>query len=81
LASAGGRGGKFASDDVGEVQGWVAQGFTIGRSSVSTDQLDDTFRAIVPAAGRVVGTRGQTNIRVIVTNDGRVINAFPVNVR
>ncbi len=44
------------------------------------NQLDDTFRAIVPGGG-VVGTRGQEFIRVIVTGDGRVINAFPVNVR
>lgn len=44
------------------------------------NQLDNTFRAIVPA-GRVVGTSGETTIRVIVTNDGRVINAFPVKVR
>lgn len=45
----------------------------IGRSSVSTEPV----RRHLPsdrAAGRVVGTRGQTNIRVIITNDGGVIN-------
>ena len=30
--------------------------------------------------GRVVGTRGETGIRAIVVNDGRVINSFPINV-
>jgi hypothetical protein len=44
------------------------------------NQLDGTFRAIV-SGGRIVGARGQEFIRVIVTEDGRVINAFPVNVR
>lgn len=80
LASSGIRGGKFASDDIAEVQGWVAQGLRSDGVQFLPNQLDDTFRAIVPA-GRVVGTGGQTNIRVIVTYDGRVINAFPVNVR
>lgn len=80
LASSGIRGGKFASDDIAEVQGWVAQGLRSDGVQFLSNQLDDTFRAIVPA-GRAVGTGGQTNIRVIVTNDGRVINAFPVNVR
>lgn len=80
LASSGIRGGKFASDDIAEVQGWVAQGLRSDGVQFLPNQLDDTFRAIVPA-GRAVGTGGQTNIRVIVTNDGRVINAFPVNVR
>ena len=44
------------------------------------NELDDTFRVIVPGGGPI-GTRGQEFIRVIVTGDGRVINAFPVNVR
>ena len=80
LASSGIRGGRFASDDVAEVQRWVARGLRSDGVQFLPNQLDDTFRAIVPA-GRVVGTGGQTNIRVIVTNDGRVINAFPVHVR
>lgn len=32
----------------------------------------------VTDVGYTVGTRGETVLRVIVTNDGRVINAFPV---
>lgn len=58
----------------------MAQGLRSDGVQFLPNELDDTFRAIVPA-GRVVGTAGQTNIRVIVANDGRVINAFPVNVR
>ena len=80
LASAGGNHAKFASENIGEIQGWVAQGLRSDGVQFLPNGVDGTFRAIVPA-GRVVGTRGQTNIRVIVTADGRVINAFPVATR
>ena len=42
--------------------------------------LDGTFR-IIADAGKVIGVRGQTKIRIIVGEDGKVINAFPVNVK
>lgn len=80
LASAGGNGAKFATDDIGQVQGLISRGLQSDGMQFLPNQLDDTFRAIVPGGG-VVGTRGQEFIRVIVTGDGRVINAFPVNVR
>lgn len=77
LSAAGGNQARFTSDNVGEVQGWVAQGLRSDGVQFLPNGLDGTFRAIVPA-GQVVGTRGQTFIRVIVSDDGRVINAFPV---
>ncbi|NED96848.1 RHS repeat-associated core domain-containing protein [Phytoactinopolyspora alkaliphila] len=80
LSSAGGNQAKFVSDDISQIQGWVAQGLRSSGIQFLPNRLDDTFRVIVPA-GRVIGTKGQTNIRVIVTNDGRVINAFPVVAR
>ena len=36
---------------------------------------------MVTDLGYSVGTRGQTAVRVIVSNDGRVINAFPMKVQ
>lgn len=80
MASAGGNSAKFASDDIGQVQGWISRGLQSDGVQFLPNQLDDTFRAIVPGGG-VVGTRGQEFIRVIVTGDSRVINAFQVNVR
>jgi hypothetical protein len=44
---------------------------------MSNEQLPETFR-VVTDLRRVVGTRGETSLRVIVSNDGRIINAFPV---
>lgn len=77
LASAGGNQAKFRTDDISQVQEWVAAGLRKEGVVFRENSLDDTFQAIVPA-GDIVGTKGQTNIRVIVSNDGRVINAFPV---
>lgn len=62
------------------MQGWVPRGLQSDGVPFLPNQLDDTFRASVPGGG-VVGTRGQEFIRVIVTGDGRVVNAFPVNTR
>lgn len=59
LASAGGNHGKFASTSINEVQGWVAQGLRSDGVQFLPNQLDGTFRAVVPA-GQVVGTKGVT---------------------
>lgn len=80
LTSSGIRGGSSPPTTSPRSRVGVAQGLRSPGVQFRPNQLDDTFRAIV-AAGRVVGTGGQTNIRVIVTNDGRVINAFPVHTR
>jgi RHS repeat-associated protein len=80
LASAGGNGAKFASDDIWQVQDWISRGLKSDAALFLPNELDDTFRVIVPGGG-VIGTKGQEFIRVIVTGDGRVINAFPVNAR
>ncbi len=80
LASAGGNSAKFASDDISQIQGWISRGLQSEGVQFLPNQLDDTFRAVVPGGGPI-GTRGQEFIRVIVTGDGRVINAFPVNAR
>ncbi len=80
LASAGGNKANFVTDDISEIQGVISRGLRSDGVQFLPNGLDGTFRAIVPA-GRTIGTKGQTNIRVILTDDGRVINAFPVNVR
>lgn len=80
LAGAGGRVAKFNSDDIAEIQGWISKGLRSDGVRFYPNGVDGTFRAVVPA-GRVIGTKGQTNIRVIITDDGRAINAFPVHDR
>ena len=39
--------------------------------------MADRFR-VITNLGRVVGSKGQTSIRVVVSNSGRIITAFPV---
>lgn len=80
LASSGIRGGKFATDDIGEAQSLVAEALRSEGAMFLPNQLDETFR-VVADLGRAIGTRGETRVRAIVTNDGRVINAFPVRNR
>ena len=80
LAGAPGNQAKFDTDDISEAQSWVAEGLKSGNSHTmpNPSHPNDTFR-VVSDLGREVGTKGQTRIRSVVSMDGRVINAFPVN--
>ncbi|WP_416069775.1 polymorphic toxin-type HINT domain-containing protein [Streptomyces sp. AK02-01A] len=79
LSSFEGRYAKFNTADVSEAQSWIAEGLRSRGASFKPNGLDGTFKMEVDM-GRAVGTKGQTGIRIIVANDGRVINAFPFNV-
>lgn len=61
-----------------EVQGWVSEALRSEGAVFKPNNLADTFK-LEANMGRAIGTRGETGIRAIVTNDGRVINAFPFN--
>ncbi|WP_052398283.1 RHS repeat domain-containing protein [Streptomyces sp. NRRL F-5123] len=81
LSSFEGRYAMFATADKSEAQSWVAEGLRSGKAVFKPNpgiHEDTTFRLEVDM-GRTVGTKGQTGIRVVVANDGRVINAFPFN--
>jgi hypothetical protein len=80
LASSNIRGGRFATDDVRQAQSVVAEALRSKDAMFLQNQSDGTFR-VVADLGRTVGVRGETRIRAVVTNDGRVINAFPVKNR
>lgn len=76
-----GRQAKFASDDISQVQEWVAEGLrSNGAAFMPNEQLPGAFKSCGDL-GREIGTRGQTRLRITVTDDGRVINAFPVHVK
>ncbi|MFH8709320.1 polymorphic toxin-type HINT domain-containing protein [Streptomyces rubrogriseus] len=79
LSSFEGRYAKFNTADVSEAQSWIAEGLRSRGASFKPNGLDGTFKMEVDM-GRTIGTKGQTGIRIIVANDGRVINAFPFNV-
>jgi hypothetical protein len=80
LSTFGGRFSQFNTSSRSEAQDWVAEGLRLPDAVfMANPQQPNTFRVVVDL-GRPVGTNGQTGIRAIVTDDGRVINAFPQRV-
>jgi hypothetical protein len=79
LSSFNGRFSMFATADKSQARSWIAEGLRSDRAVFKSNGLADTFKVEVDMQ-KVVGTRGQTGIRIIVANDGRVINAFPFKV-
>ncbi|MEU1287897.1 RHS repeat-associated core domain-containing protein, partial [Kitasatospora sp. NPDC005856] len=79
LANFGGKFAKFDTNDIAEAQSWVAEALRSEGATFKPNGLDDTFKMEVDMK-RPIGTKGQQGIRIIVANDGRVINAFPYNV-
>ncbi|WP_369372665.1 hypothetical protein AB1046_04285 [Promicromonospora sp. Populi] len=80
LSTSVGRWAKFDSTDISKIQRWVAAGLRSDGAVFRANNLPGTFKVEIDM-GRVVGTKGETGIRAIVTDDGRVINAFPFNPR
>lgn len=78
LAGATGRRAKFAEGVDPRVEVAAALRSDSGQF-LSNEQIPGSFR-YVGDAGRVIGTRGETKMRIIVV-DGRVANAFPVRTR
>lgn len=75
LSSAGGSWAKFDSTDISQVQSWVAEGLKKGEA-VFLPNRDTSFKVIVDM-GKAIGTKGETGIRIMVGNDGKVFNCFP----
>jgi len=69
---------KFKTTDVSTARKWVQEGLRSKNAVFKANpNLAETFRVEVNM-GRVIGTKGQKVIRIIVGNDGKVINAFPI---
>ncbi|MEP4888935.1 MAG: RHS repeat-associated core domain-containing protein [Aliiglaciecola sp.] len=72
------RSAKFNTNSFDDVQSIVAEALRSPNARFMTNNADDSFR-VVTDLGRTVGSKGQTSVRVIVGNDGKIWNAFPVN--
>jgi hypothetical protein len=76
LPGAGGTHAKFAAGV--DIQAVVAQALRAeGAFFKANPSIPGTFR-VVADLGMVIGSKGETAIRVIVKYPGRVITAFPV---
>lgn len=72
---------RFNTSDVGEVRGLVQEALRSPNAQfLPNPNIPGTFR-VVTDLGRQVGVKGQTSLRTIVGQDGKVINSFPVNSR
>lgn len=72
---------RFNTDSFDEVRGWVAEALRSTRAQFRPNgSSPDSFRMVVDM-GREIGTKGQRRIRVVVTDEGDIINAFPVHTK
>ncbi|MES9814032.1 MAG: RHS repeat-associated core domain-containing protein [Candidatus Thiodiazotropha sp.] len=70
---------RFNTDSDDQVRQWVADALRSPRAQFRPNgDSTDTFRMVVDM-GIEVGIKGQRKIRVIVREDGRILNAFPVH--
>ena len=72
---------RFNTDNEDLVRSWVTDALRSPRAQFAPEPgKTDRFRMIVDM-GREVGVKGQRRIRVIIGNNGGVINAFPVHMK
>ncbi|MFP1814092.1 RHS repeat-associated core domain-containing protein, partial [Lonsdalea quercina] len=72
------RAAQFNTNDVEDVRGIVRESLNSPNAQFYPNNQDGSFR-VVTDLGRQIGTKGQTRVRVIVGDDGKIWNAFPVN--
>ena len=77
LNSAGGRHSKFISDSVDDIVSMAQKGLRSQNILIKTNKAAKSWQIIVDV-GQVVGTKGQTAIRVIVGYGGKIWTMFPV---
>jgi len=69
---------KFNTTDIDNARGIVKNALQSPNAQfLENPNLTNTFR-VQTNLGRVVGTKGETSVRVIVGFDGKVITAFPI---
>jgi len=71
------RNAKFNTANIGEVRALVKEALMSPNAKFMVNKEADSFRVVVDM-GRVIGTEGQTVIRISVGSDGKIWNAFPV---
>ncbi len=80
LGSTAKRSAKFVTNDFGDVRAVVAEALRSPNAMFLPNNVEGSFQ-VVTDLGRIIGTKGQTKVRVIVGKEGQVWNAFPVHVR
>ncbi|SCC32082.1 hypothetical protein [Gilliamella intestini] len=74
------RSAQFNTNNVSEIRNIVKEALKSPNAIFLPNNIEGSFRVVVDM-GRAIGTKGQTSIRLIIGNDGKIWNAFPVNSR
>ena len=77
LNSAGGKYSRFISDSVDDIVSMAQKGLKSQNILIKTNKVAKSWQIIVDV-GQVVGTKGQTAIRVILGYGGKIWTMFPV---
>ena len=72
------RSAQFNTNNVSDIQNLVKEALNSPNAKFIPNNVDGSFRVVVDM-NKPIGTKGQTSIRIIIGNDGKIWNAFPVN--
>ncbi|HKS33163.1 MAG TPA: hemagglutinin repeat-containing protein, partial [Enterobacteriaceae bacterium] len=74
------RSAQFNTNNAEEIRTLVKDALNSPNALFLPNNQPGSFRVVVDF-GKPIGTKGQTSVRVIVGEDGKIWNAFPVNVK
>ncbi|WP_370389326.1 hypothetical protein [Snodgrassella alvi] len=72
------RSAQFNTNNVSDIQNLVKEALNSPNAKFIPNNVDGSFRVVVDM-NKPIGTKGQTSIRIIIGNDRKIWNAFPVN--
>jgi hypothetical protein len=83
LSTSGGNGAKFSCSSKAEVETMLREAMKNGNIKSAADngvtKMGNRSYRIVIDAGKPVGTKGETLVRMVLSEDGSMLSAFPVN--
>ncbi|MBK7706179.1 MAG: hypothetical protein IPJ30_10445 [Acidobacteria bacterium] len=78
LAGAAGRYGKFNTSDVAAIRSLLAEALKSQNATFLSNKAMKSFMVITDLE-RQIGTKGQTKLKIIVGENGKIWTAYPVN--
>ncbi|GAA5107654.1 hypothetical protein GCM10023211_09010 [Orbus sasakiae] len=78
LGTAASRSAQFNTNNVSDIRNLVEEALNSPNAQFLPNNVENSFRVVVDME-RKIGTKGQTSIRIIIGDDGKIWNAFPVN--
>ncbi|MED0650620.1 MULTISPECIES: hypothetical protein [Aeribacillus] len=84
MKSTGGTYAKFNTTSKSQVNNWVKEGLNSKNASYSLNPEVETKNAdlsfvVIANLGKVIGTKGQKKIKIVVGWNGKIWTAYPIN--